>query len=122
MQDTNFIKGTRQIKSHVYNKAASGNTTTITVDGVDIRVRRLDNGIFYKASDGIPVPANNLESEGIYYIKVPKSILEQCENGLTLYFEAQTTLTTATTNPNVYTTEKVYAKLRVLQAYLFNLE
>ena len=121
VQDTNFIKGTRQIESHVYYENA-GSSTKITVDGVDIRVTRLDTGTFYKASDGTPVPANNLESEGIYYVEVPKSILEQCENGLTLYFEAQTMLTTATTNPNVYTTEKAYAKLRVLQAYLFNLE
>lgn len=120
VQDINFIKGTRQIATHVFYQVDGGGET-ITVDGVEIAVNRLADDI-YDATTGIPVDANNLASGGIYYILVPRSVMQQCEDGLDLYFEAQSTLTTSTTNENVYVTDKVYAKLKVLQAYLFNLE
>ena len=93
----------------------------INVDGTDITVNRLPDNI-YSAKDGSPVDATNLTSAGIYYIQVPKQIMKKCEDGLDLYFEAQSTITTNTTKANVYKTEKVYAKLQVLQAYLFDLE
>ena len=120
VQDINFIKGTREIESHVYYKDDNGGEV-INVDGEDIRVNRLADYMF-NAKDGSPVDASNLTSGGIYYIQVPRDIMKKCEDGLDLYFEAQSTITTNTTKKNVYTTEKVYAKLKVLQAYLFNLE
>ena len=120
VQDINFIKGTREIESHVYYKDDNGGEV-INVDGEDIRVNRLADYMF-NAKDGSPVDASNLASGGIYYIQVPRDIMQKCEDGLDLYFEAQSTITTNTTKKNVYTTDKVYAKLKVLQAYLFNLE
>ena len=120
VQDINFIKGTRKIESHVYYKDDNGGEV-INVDGEDIRVNRLADSMC-SAKDGSAVDAYNLTSGGIYYIQVPRDIMKKCEDGLELYFEAQSTITTNTTKVNVYTTEKVYAKLQVLQAYLFNLE
>lgn len=122
VQDINFIKGSRTIATHVYY-GTEGSSETIIVDGDEIPVTRLeDRGRVFRATDGSPADAENLESGGIYYILVPRAVLQQCENGLQLYFEAQSTLTTSTTNENVYVTDKVYAKLNVVQAYLFNLE
>ncbi|MBD5475330.1 MAG: DUF5057 domain-containing protein [Lachnospiraceae bacterium] len=120
VEDINFIKGTRKIESHVYYQDDGGGEV-INVDGTDITVNRLPDSI-YSAKDGSAVDATNLTSAGIYYIQVPKQIMKKCEDGLDLYFEAQSTITTNTTKANVYKTEKVYAKLQVLQAYLFDLE
>ncbi|MBD5526486.1 MAG: DUF5057 domain-containing protein [Lachnospiraceae bacterium] len=120
VQDINFIKGTRKIESHVYYKDDAGGEV-INVDGEDITVSRLPDNMC-SAKDGSAVDAYNLTSGGIYYIQVPRDIMKKCEDGLDLYFEAQSTITTNTAKANVYTTEKVYAKLQVLQAYLFNLE
>ena len=120
VQDINFIKGTRKIESHVYYQD-DGGSEVINVDGTDITVNRLPDSI-YNAKDGSAADAGNLTSGGIYYIQVPKTIMKKCEDGLDLYFEAQSTITTNTTKANVYVTGKVYAKLQVLQAYLFDLE
>ena len=122
VQDINFVKGTRAIATHVYYKA-DGGAETINVDGNDISVNRLADSM-YNAKDDSPVDANNLTSGGVYYIRVPRTLMKQCGegDGLEFYFEAQSTITTNTTNANVYITDKVYAKLQVLQAYLFNLE
>ena len=120
VEDINFIKGTRRIESHVYYQDDGGGEV-INVDGTDITVTRLPDSI-YSVKDGSAVDATNLTSAGIYYIQVPKQIMKKCEDGLDLYFEAQSTITTNTTKANVYKTEKVYAKLQVLQAYLFDLE
>lgn len=120
VQDVNFVKGSRAIASHVFYETAGG-SETITVGGVDIQVNRLADAM-YNASDDSPVDANNLQSGGIYYIMVPKSVMQQCESGLKLYFEAQSTITTSTTTANVYVTDKIYAQLEVLKAYLFELE
>lgn len=120
VQDVNFVKGSRTIASHVFYETAGG-SETITVGGVDIQVNRLADAM-YNASDDSPVDANNLQSGGIYYIMVPKSVMQQCESGLKLYFEAQSTITTSTTTANVYVTDKIYAQLEVLKAYLFELE
>ena len=123
VQDVNFIKGTRTIATHVYyKKGEEAGSVPITVGGEEITVNPVTPEEIYKAADDSLADADNLASGGIYYIKVPRWILQQCENGLDLYFEAQTTLTTSTTNVNVYETDKVYAKLQVLQAYMFNLE
>ena len=127
VQDINFIKGSRTIASRIYYTTGDQNgTDVITVGGEEIIVHPLvdeqGNTRIYHASDGALVDADNLRSGGIYYIMVPKSVMEDCEEGLDIYFEAQSTLTTSTTNPNVYVTNKVYAKLQVLQAYMFNLE
>ena len=120
VQDINFIKGTRKIESHVYYQD-DGGSEVINVDGTDITVNRLPDSI-YNAKDGSAADAGNLTSGGVYYIQVPKTIMKKCEDGLDLYFEAQSTITTNTTKANVYVTEKVYAQLQVLQAYLFDLE
>ena len=120
VQDVNFVKGSRSIATHVFYEAAGG-SETITVGGVDIQVNRLADAM-YNASDDSPVNANNLQSGGIYYIMVPKSVMQQCDSGLKFYFEAQSTITTNTTTANVYVTDKIYAQLEVLKAYLFELE
>ncbi len=130
VQDTNLIKGTRQIASQVYYKDDGGSVEIDAdeVPGADgqmvkqkVRVSPVPGSICSAKDDSV-VASDNLVSGGIYYIQVPKSIMQKSEVGLDLYFEAQTTLTTNTAKQNVYTTEKAYAKLRVLQAYLFDLE
>ena len=120
VQDINFIKGSRKIATHVYY-ADAGGTETISAGGVDVRVSRLPDEI-YDVATGAKMDAENLQSGGIYYVLVPRSILRQSSDGLDLYFEAQSTITTDTAKQNVYVTEKVYAKLQILQAYLFDLE
>lgn len=120
-QDVNFVKGTRRIASHVYYEAADG-TEEISVGGVKIKVNRLEDRIFNANTDE-PVDAGNLESGGMYYALVPKSVLKRCESGpFTLYFEAQSTITTNTAIVNTYVTDKVYAEVEVMQAYLFDLD
>ena len=120
VQDVNFIKGSRQIAVHVYYQD-DGGSGEITVKGEKIRVDEIPRNI-HNASDGAAVDADNLTSGGVYYIEVPRSILAKSESGLDIYFEAQTTLTTNTTVENVYVTDKVYSKVQVLRAYMFNLE
>ncbi|MCM1086769.1 MAG: DUF5057 domain-containing protein, partial [Muribaculaceae bacterium] len=120
VRDLNFVKGTRTIASHVYYQTDSG-SEVINVDGEEIRVNKFDDYIF-NAVDNSPVSAGELASGGIYYIQAPKSVLSDCENGLDIYFEAQSTITTNTTTQNVYVTDKVYAKLQVFRAYLFDLD
>ena len=130
VEDTNLIKGTRKIASQVYYKDDAG-SIEIEADEVTgpngekvkqkVRVSPVGGSICSARDDSV-VASDNLVSGGVYYVQVPKSIMQKSEDGLDLYFEAQTTLTTNTAKENVYITEKVYAKLRVLQAYLFDLE
>ena len=130
VQDTNLIKGTRKIASQVYYKDDGGSMEidaeeVIGADGQKVKQKVRVNpvgGSICNAKDDSVVNPDDLVSGGVYYIQVPKSIMQKSEEGLDLYFEAQTTLTTNTTKENVYVTEKVYTKLRVLQAYLFDLE
>lgn len=123
VSDVNFVKGTRSITSHVYydDGSGTGDTTIPVNDG--IKVTKLDDKI-YDATTGALTDANNLQSGGIYYILVPKSIMNNCDKGLTLYFEAQSTITSYTNEnkTNEYITDKVYAELEVLKAYLFDLD
>lgn len=130
VQDTNLIKGTRKIASQVFYKD-DGGSLEIEADEVTgpngekvkqkVRVSPV-SGSICSAKDDSVVAFDNLASGGVYYIQVPKDIMQKSEDGLDLYFEAQTTLTTNTAKQNVYKTEKAYAKLQVLQAYLFDLE
>ncbi|MCH5254783.1 MAG: hypothetical protein J1F41_07655, partial [Lachnospiraceae bacterium] len=128
--DLNFVKGTRTIETHVFYETSAG-TETITVGTDDIVVNRLEDR-FYDPVTETPVAADALDSGGVYYIEVPKSILDDCENGLDLYFEAQSTIIPYTNNQASLTpeeiekrtrrTDKVYAKLKVLRSYLFELD
>ena len=122
VRDLNFVKGTREIDVKVYYHVdGAGGTDIITIDGEEIYVNSLGDRIFDVATETMNA-GYGLNSGDIYYIEVPKSILSNCENGLDIYFEAQSTIRTNTTNENVYTTGKVYAKLQVLRAYLFELD
>ena len=123
VRDLNFVKGTREIETHAYyhSENTEGSGTTITVGGEEISVIRLDDLIYDPETDNL-VDAYHLTSGKIYYILVHKSVLSDCEKGLDIYFEAQSTVKTNTTTENVYTTDKVYAKLQVLRAYLFELD
>ena len=120
VQDINFVKGTRTIEGHVYYNDDSSEQE-ITVDGYPKKVRQLDNenNRIYNAATGEVVDSGNLQSGGIYYIVVPEDVMERCSTGLTLYFEAQSVITS---NSNTYITDKMYATLDVLQAYLFDLD
>ena len=122
VRDLNFVKGSRVIEAHAYyHLEGAGGSQTINVDGEEIAVNPLED-LIHSASTGDMVGPYPLNSGDIYYIDVPKTILDNCENGLDIYFEAQSTITTNTTNQNIYTTDKVYTKLQVLRAYLFELD
>ncbi len=121
VQDVNFVKGIRNIMTHVYYKDSSS-TETITVNGLPVPVRKLEDRI-YNATTGEPADAENLQSGGMYYILVPKNVMEQCENSvLRLYFEAQSKITPNSDPLNPYITEKTYSELEVLKAHLFELD
>ncbi|MCH5255820.1 MAG: DUF5057 domain-containing protein, partial [Lachnospiraceae bacterium] len=122
VRDLNFVKGSRMIEAHAYYHIdGEGGSEVITVDGEEIAVTPLSELIHRVDTDEFigPYPLN---SGDIYYILVPKDVMKRCENGLDIYLEARSTITTNTTIENVYTTDKVYAKLRVLRAYLFELD
>ena len=122
VRDLNFVKGSRMIESHAYYHIdGEGGSETINVDGEEIAVTPLAELIHRVDTDEFigPYPLN---SGDIYYILVPKDVMKRCEDGLDIYLEARSTITTNTTIENVYTTDKVYAKLRVLRAYLFELD
>ena len=116
VSDVNFVKGSRRLAVKLYYDAADG-TQDIVVDGVAEKVKTLDARIF-NAATGEKVSADSLASGGIYYVQVPKSILQNCDGGLNLYFEAQSIINSYN---RTYTTDKVYAKLEVLKTYLFDL-
>lgn len=116
VRDVNLTKGSRNIAVNAFYNDPEGDKE-ITVGGEKIRVRALERNI-YNASDNIPVNPDELKSRGIYYINVPKSVLANCERGLTLYFEAQSIISSQN---NRIETDKVYASLDVLQTYLFDL-
>ncbi|MDE6663831.1 MAG: DUF5057 domain-containing protein [Lachnospiraceae bacterium] len=122
VRDVNFVKGLREIAAHAYYHIDGvGGSETITVGGEEISVTPLADLMYDPKTDNL-VDAGHLTSGEIYYILVPKDVISNCEKGLDIYFEAQSTVTTNTTTQNVYTTDKVYAKLQVLRAYLFELD
>lgn len=116
VRDVNLTKGSRNIAVNAFYNDPEGDKE-ITVGGEKIRVRTLERNI-YNASDNTPANPDELKSRGIYYINVPKSVLANCERGLTLYFEAQSIISSRN---NRIETDKVYASLDVLQTYLFDL-
>ena len=118
VRDVNFVKGTRNLVVRVFYGAADGDQT-IEVGGELKTVRELErNGTIFNAATNAVVDPNNLQSGGIYYIKIPKSVLANCDAGLKLYFEAQSVITSYS---NTYTTDKIYATLDVMKTYLFDL-
>ncbi len=134
--DVNFIKGTRNIAVNCYygtNEAGS-----FTLDDYPgekdkkpeekLRVKRLDSKI-YRAGDNSEVNAGNLESAGIYYVLVDKTLIENqiAANGTSsfpLYFEAQSTIRSQGLNNTeiVQTTGKSYSKFDFTRVNLFDLE
>lgn len=116
VRDVNFVKGSRRMSVNVYYDAADG-AQSIVVDGQSKPVNALER-LIYDARTNAQVDPDSLESGGIYYIRVPKTILQNCDTGLNLYFEVQSTISS---NNKVYQTDKVYAQLEVLKTYLFDL-
>ena len=116
VSDVNFVKGSRRLAVKLYCDASDG-TQNIMADGAVRKVKTLDARIF-DAATGEIMNADSLESGGIYYVLVPKSVLQDCDTGLNLYFEAQSIIHSYN---KTYTTDKVYAKLEVLKTYLFDL-
>lgn len=116
VRDINFAKGSRRLSVSFCYDAADGDRT-IEVDDVLRTVRTLECSI-YNAADGTKVNADELQSGGIYYIKVPKEVLDNCERGLSLYFEAKSIITSKS---GTIITDSAYATLDVLQTYLFDL-
>ena len=117
VSDVNFVKGSRRLSMKLFYDSADG-TQNISVDGVSRKVKTLDIPI-YNASTKETVNADGLVSGGIYYVLVPKTVLQDCDVGLNLYFEAQSIINSYN---KTYITDKVYAKLEVLKTYLFDLD
>lgn len=116
VRDDNFVKGSRKIAVHVFYDAADG---TQTIDGSDVPVKELKlNGTVFNAADNSVANPDNLQSSGVYYIKVPEELLATFDTGDKFYFEAQSIITS---NNNVLSTDKAYANLEVLKTYLFDL-
>ena len=122
VRDINFVNGDREMTSHAYYHVDGvAGTETISVGGEEISVNSLVDLIYDPDTDGL-VDATKLVSGKIYYLLIPRTVMNQCENGLDIYFEAWSKITTNTTKKNEYETDKVYAKLKVLRAYLFELD
>lgn len=116
VRDVNFTKGSRKLSVNFYYDADGGDNT-IEVNEDTRNVQALERKV-YNAADGSPVNPDELDSGGVYYIQVPESVLEKCEDGLSLYFEARSIITSKS---GTIITDKVYATLDVLQTYLFDL-
>ncbi len=116
VRDVNFVKGSRNISVNVYYDAPDS-AQNIVVDGQSKPVNALER-VIYNAGTNAQTDPDHLESGGIYYIRVPKTVLQNCDTGLKLYFEVQSLISS---NNKVYQTDKVYAQLEVLKTYLFDL-
>lgn len=104
-----------------YEKEGVSGTDSISCEGVR-SVSPLDGNVYDAVTGGQIMAAEDgsryLVSGRVYYIEVSKSLLADCEEGLKLFFEAQSSFRLGTKE---YQTEKVYAKLDVLKTYLFDL-
>lgn len=134
--DVNFIKGTRNIAVNCYygtNDADGFNLLDYPGEkdkepAQRLKFKTLESPI-YRASDNQVVDKNNLDSAGIYYVLVAKSLIENqiSSNGgssFTLYFEAQSTIKNKGLNGTeiTQTTGKAYSKFNFTRVNLFDLE
>ena len=117
VRDVNFVKGTRKLSVKVFYDNPAGNDT-IKVDGTERQVTELPATLYDATTNG-PVDANNLTSGGIYYVKLPMEFINSAESGWKIYLE---TYSTIESNGRVQTTDKAYADLEVLRAYLLDLK
>lgn len=134
--DINFIKGTRNIAVNCYygtNDADGFNLLDYPGEKNKEAAQRIKfknlNSKIYRASDNQEVNAGNLDSAGIYYVLVDKSLIEnQIASGggssFSLYFEAQSTIRSQGLNNTeiVQTTGKAYSKFDFTRVNLFDLE
>lgn len=119
VRDNNFVKGTRNLTLRAFYEAEDGDKS-ILVKNENITVKELErNGNVFNADTGEAVDPDKLQSGGIYYIKIPKSVLGECDDsGMQIYLETQSIINTTYKEVK---TDKIYAKLDVMKVYLFDL-
>lgn len=119
VRDNNFVKGTRNLTLRAFYEAEDGDKS-ILVKNENIAVKELErNGKVFNAATGEAVDPDKLQSGGIYYIKIPKSVLGECDDsGMQIYLETQSIINTTYKEVK---TDKIYAKLDVMKVYLFDL-
>lgn len=120
VEDVNFINGSRRLAVKAYYETEDGDVT-INDQEETKRLREFTaSALFYTATGDVQVDPGNLESGGVYYILVPKSLIRDNErnDSFQIYLEAQSFITSY---GNTRETGKVYAGLEFRKAYLFNI-
>ena len=124
VKDNNIVKGKREISVKFYYEESQDDATQIiSYNGEAVPVLEVANReerVFDAATNTLMDP-DKLVSGGIYYVMIPKSILLNCENGMGLYFEAQSTVLT-NNDKNIVTTASSYDEIQVLKIPLYDLE
>lgn len=125
VEDVNFINGSRRLAVKAYYEPKPGDTAggDLVLGGEDgtKRLREFTAGAqFFTASGDQQVNPESLESGGVYYILVPKSLIRDNEDRdcFQIYLEAQSFITSY---GNTKETGKTYAGLEFRKAYLFNI-
>jgi len=123
VKDINLVKGTRDISVKFYYEDETEGPQTISYGGEPVRVFEVPNreARVYDVKTNALMDPDKLVSGGIYYVWIPKNVLLNCENGMGLYFAAQSTVT-SNKGKNVVTTGTSYDEIQVLKIPLYDLE
>lgn len=120
VEDVNFVNGSRRLAVKAYYETEDGDVIVNDQDGT-MRLREFTaSALFYTASGDQQVDPGNLESGGVYYILVPKSLIRDNEknDSFQIYLEAQSFITSYGSTRE---TGKAYAGLEFRKAYLFDI-
>ncbi len=126
--DPNFVKGERALSIRCYYEAASGDVEgvqKITYEGEELSLKALPMEIYDAKTNRIVKDWDNLTSGASYYILFDEDTMGDYESRFSVYFEAQSRITTTgTINNSKYTieTDKVYSRFDYTRIQLFDLE
>ena len=118
--DNNFVKGSRRISVKAYYEVNSPEgSVTLVRDGQTHYLKAFDLSAvsFYDAATGGQVDPSQLNSGGVYYMLLPKSMMGNYES-YSIYLEAQSILQNRS---QTYETGKVYTGLEFIRTYLFDI-
>lgn len=139
VNDYNFIQGKREIAVNCYygvkhdpvdpsdpeSADKDPDVKSIPYDGKTTWVKELGEPIYNAKSRAVVEEDKDLASGEIYYVLVPKSLVQGAGARLSIYFESQTSITSKSIfgeSEMTVSTDKAYKRFDFTKVQLFNLQ
>ncbi len=119
VSDPNFVKGERKIAVNFFYQSDDADAQEIIYDGTPVKVKQMPVEVYNATNNQRVNDLSNLASGGVYYVLFDESVMGEYKSKFSVYFEAQSTITTY---KSTVQTGKSYSKFDYTRVELFDLQ